>query len=102
MQIDEPEGCRVQRDDSSLDQRREGGSGKKNYLRAGVCLAPHANSWGLLRGSVVKNLPAIAGGGGSNPESGRSPRGGNGNQLQYSCLEDPMDRRISRPNRPWG
>ena len=26
------------------------------------------------------------------PESGRSPRGGNGNPLQYSCLENPMDR----------
>ena len=26
------------------------------------------------------------------PESGRSPGGGNGNPLQYSCLENPMDR----------
>ena len=26
------------------------------------------------------------------PESGRSPRGENGNPLQYSCLENPMDR----------
>ena len=26
------------------------------------------------------------------PESGRSPRGGNGNLLQYSCLENTMDR----------
>ena len=26
------------------------------------------------------------------PESGRSPREGNGNPLQYSCLENPMDR----------
>ena len=29
---------------------------------------------------------------GSNPGSGRSPGGGNGNPLQYSCLENPMDR----------
>ena len=29
---------------------------------------------------------------GSIPGSGRSPRGGNGNQLQYSCLGNPMDR----------
>ena len=29
---------------------------------------------------------------GSIPESGRSPGGGHGNQLQYSCLENPMDR----------
>ena len=26
------------------------------------------------------------------PRSGRSPREGNGNPLQYSCLENPMDR----------
>jgi len=26
------------------------------------------------------------------PGSGRSPGGGHGNLLQYSCLEDPMDR----------
>ena len=29
---------------------------------------------------------------GSIPGSGRSPRGGHGNALQYSCLETPMDR----------
>ena len=27
------------------------------------------------------------------PGSGRSPAGGHGNPLQYSCLENPMDRR---------
>ena len=43
----------------------------------------------------VKNPPAHAGDTGdvhSIPESGRSPAGGNGNPLQYSCLENPMDR----------
>ena len=30
------------------------------------------------------------------PGSGRSPGGGNGNPLQYSCLEHPMDRRAWR------
>ena len=30
---------------------------------------------------------------GSIPESGKSPGEGNGNPLQYSCLENPMDRR---------
>ena len=44
------------------------------------------------RGSVVKNSPAIAGDAGWIPGSGRSPGGGNGNPLQYSCLENPMDR----------
>ena len=29
---------------------------------------------------------------GSNPGSGRYPGGGHGNSLQYSCLENPMDR----------
>ena len=44
---------------------------------------------------VVKNLPANAGAAGdtgSIPGSGRSPEGGHGNSLQYSCLENPMDR----------
>ena len=41
---------------------------------------------------MVKNLPAYAGDLGSIPGSGRSPGEGNGNPLQYSCLENPMDR----------
>ena len=51
--------------------------------------------WGFPGGSMVKNLPAmqvlqkmwylI-------PGSGRSPGGGHGIPLQYSCLENPMDR----------
>ena len=45
---------------------------------------------------MVKNLPADAGDirdAGSVLGSGRSPGEGNGNPLQYSCLENPMDRR---------
>ena len=44
---------------------------------------------------VVKNLPADAGDAGVKgliPGSGRSLGGGHGNALQYSCLENPMDR----------
>ena len=44
---------------------------------------------------VVKNPPADAGelrDMGSTPGSGRSSGGGHGNPLQYSCLENPMDR----------
>ena len=41
---------------------------------------------------MIKNLPATAGDLGSIPGSGRSPGEGNGNPLQYSCLENPMDR----------
>ena len=41
---------------------------------------------------MVQNLPANAGEVGSIPGSGRSPGEGNGNPLQYSCLENPRDR----------
>ena len=55
--------------------------------------------WGLRGfpgGTVVKNLPANTGDTGdmgSIPGSGRSPGARNGNPLQYSCLENSMDRR---------
>ena len=48
---------------------------------------------------MVKNPPANAGDMrdlGSVPEWGRSPGGGDGNPLQYSCLENSMDRGASR------
>ena len=38
-----------------------------------------------------KDLPAEAGGAGSTPGLGRSPGEGNGNPLQHSSLENPMD-----------
>ena len=51
---------------------------------------------GFLGGSVVKHLPANSEGASGDlgliPGSGRSPRGGNDNPLQYSCLENPMVR----------
>ena len=43
-------------------------------------------------GAVVKNPSAKAGNAGSIPGLGRSPGGGNGNPLQSSCLENPMNR----------
>ena len=43
-------------------------------------------------GSVSKESSCGAGDPGSIPGLGRSPRGGNGNPLQYSCLENSMDR----------
>ena len=55
--------------------------------------------WVILMAShmalVVKNPPANAGdirAAGSIPGLGRSPGGGNGNPLPYSCLGNPMDR----------
>ena len=50
---------------------------------------------GFSGSSVVNNLPANTGDTrdvGLIPGSGRSPREGNGNPLQYSCLENLMDR----------
>ena len=47
-------------------------------------------------GSAVKNLPSVQETQrdlGSFPGSGRSPGGGHGNPLEYSCLENPMNRR---------
>ena len=53
------------------------------------------SSWGFPGGSVVKNLSANTGDAGdmsSTPRSGRSPGEANGNPLQYSCLENLLDR----------
>ena len=47
-------------------------------------------------GSVVKNPPAKAGDVGSIPGQGISPEGGNGNPLQYSCLENPWTEKPGR------
>ena len=41
---------------------------------------------------MIKNLPASAGNAGLIPGSGRSPGGGSCIPLQYSCLENTMDR----------
>ena len=50
--------------------------------------------WGFPGGSVVKNPPASAdvGDADSTRGSGRASGEGNGHPLQYSCLENPMDR----------
>ena len=54
---------------------------------------------------LVKNPPANAGelkDAGSIPGLGRFPGEENGNPLQYSCLEDPMDRVAWAGYSPWG
>ena len=65
-------------------------NGKEIQIRGDMCM--HIADSGCPGGSVVKNLPASAEDVGSIPASGRSPGRGNGNPLQYSCLENPMDR----------
>ena len=52
-------------------------------------------NWASQVALMVKNLPAKAGSiidVGSIPGPGRFPEGGHGNSLQYSCLENSMDR----------
>ena len=72
---------------------------KQNLLYLWSLLISHVfkfsveRNWGFPDGSVVKNPPASAGNVDSIPELGRSPRVGNGSPLQYSCLENTMDRR---------
>ena len=51
---------------------------------------PHLEK--LLGGSVGKASACNAGDPGSIPGSGRSSGEGNGNPLQHSCLENPMDK----------
>ena len=58
----------------------------------GVCICIR----GFPGGIVVKNLPANAGDAGSVAGLGRSPGEGNGNPLQYSCLENPTDKEVWR------
>ena len=53
-------------------------------------LNPGSPPQGFPHGSVVKNLPANAG------DAGLIPGEGHGNPLQYSCLENPIDRRVWR------
>ena len=50
--------------------------------------------WASLEAQTVENWPAIQEPPVSNPRSGRAPGEGNGKPLQYSCLENPMDRGI--------
>ena len=50
------------------------------------------NPWGFLSGSAGKESTCIVGDLGLIPGLGKSPGEGNGNPLQYSCLEKSMDR----------
>ena len=66
-------------------------------LSIGEILLTHSPNdvWASQVALVVKNLPENAGDlrdVGLIPGSGRSPGEGNGNPLQYPCLENPMDR----------
>ena len=69
---------------------------REDYLKERAVNTPYNETGGFTDGSVVKNPPAIAGDTGniaSIPGSERSPGEGNGNLFQYSCQDNPMDRR---------
>ena len=53
---------------------------------------PSLASWEGLPGGSVGKESACNAGDRFNPWSGKPPGEGHGNQLQYSCLENPMDR----------
>ena len=57
--------------------------------------------WAFPGGSEVKNLPANAWDTGSIPGPGRYPGEGNGNPLQYSCLEIPWTEEFMEWQRRW-
>ena len=63
---------------------------KKNYVF--IYLAVLGLSCGFPGGSAGKESACNVGDPGLIPEWGRSPRGGHSNPLQYSCLENLMDR----------
>ena len=66
--------------------------GKESDMNERLSTAQCLSFRGFPGDSVVKNLPANAGDTGLIPESGGSPREGNGSPLQYSYLENSIDR----------
>ena len=81
-------------------QSYEENYGKEYYFSLSRFVPPRFDTLyiytkGFSGGSTIKNLPANAGDAGFVgliPGLGRSPGKRNGNPLQYSCLENPMDR----------
>ena len=64
-----------------------------DFLLDGLAVTEHkAKPLGLTSGSDGKESPCKAADPGSIPGLRRSPSEGNGNPLQYSCLENSMDR----------
>ena len=61
----------------------------------------HIN-WGFSGGSDGEKSTCNVGDLGSSPGLGRSPRGGHGNPLQYSCLENPHGQRSLAGYSSWG
>ena len=62
----------------------------------------HVPSMGFPGSSSDKEFSCKARDLGSIPELGRSPGGGHGNPLRYSCLENPYGQRSLAGYSPWG
>ena len=73
------------------ERKEQGQLGRKGWERPGL-LVTGLPTLGFSHGSVVKNPPANARDAGSIPGLGRFPGEGDGNPLQYFCLENPMNR----------
>ena len=71
-------------------------------LNKEVLLSSPTLPWGFPSGSLVKNPPANARDANLITGLGRFPGGGNGNPLQYSCQDNPMNRKSLVSSSPWG
>ena len=85
----------------------EGGN-KQGFRKIHLSMAPLqslqdvCSSQGFSGGSEVKASACNVGDPVLIPGSGRSPGEGNGNPLQYSCLENPLRQRSLVSYSPWG
>ena len=80
--------------DSPMDRRAWQATvyrGTKSWTRLNTHTCKGGNNMNFPGGSEVKVSAWNAGDQGLIPGSGRSPEEGNGNPLQYSCLENPME-----------
>ena len=75
--------------------------GSRRSPREGIGY-PLQSSWASLVVQMVKNPPAMQEDLGLIPALGRSPGGGHGNLLQYSCLENSHGQRNLAGYSPWG
>ena len=66
-------------------------SSKKPGILIHLCKVLYLLFWGFYYGSAVNNLPSNAGNVGLIPGWRRSPKEGNANPLQYSCLGNLKD-----------
>ena len=80
----------------------EGVGPDQGFFKAGEDSTVLCRSYGFPGSSDGKESTCNVGDLGSIPGSGRSPGGGHGNPLQYSCLENPHGQRSLAGYSPWG